>query len=127
MGFPGGTSGEESACQSWRHSRLDFWVRKIPLKEEMATLSRKVSLPGKFHRQRSLEGYSPSGCKQSDMTEHPQHTSREMRKVQRQMEIVDKEQYITSTPKVSFSSEVDLSVCHRHISFFSLFKLLLTM
>ena len=41
MGFPGGTSGGESACQSWRHSRLDFWVRKIPLKEEMATLSRK--------------------------------------------------------------------------------------
>ena len=61
------------------------------------------------------------------MTEHPQHTSKEMRKVQRQMEIVDKAQYIISTPKVSFSSEVDLTVCHHHISFFSLFKLLLTM
>ena len=98
-----------------------------PLKEEMATLSRKVSLPGKFHGQRSLEGYSPSGCKESDLTEHPAHTSKEIRKVQRQMEIVDKEQCITSTPKVSFSSAVDLTVCHHHISFFRLFKLLLTM
>ena len=28
-----------------------------------------VFLPGKFHRQRSLEGYSPWGRKESDMTE----------------------------------------------------------
>ena len=103
------------------------WVRKIPLKEEMATHSRKVSLPGNFHRQRSLEGSSPSGCKESDMTEHPEHKSREMRKVQWQMEIADKEQYMTGTPKVSFPSAVDLTVCHHHISFFSLFKPLLTM
>ena len=27
-------------------------------------------LPGKFHGQRSLEGYSPWGCKELDMTEH---------------------------------------------------------
>ena len=29
-----------------------------------------VFLPGKFHRQRSLAGYSPCGCTESDMTEH---------------------------------------------------------
>ena len=30
-----------------------------------------VLLPGKFHGQRSLAGYSPRGCKEcSDMTEH---------------------------------------------------------
>ena len=35
----------------------------------------QVFLPGKFHRQRSLAGYSPWGCKGSDMTEHtPTHT-----------------------------------------------------
>ena len=29
-----------------------------------------VFLPGKFYGQRRLEGYSPWGCKESDMTEH---------------------------------------------------------
>ena len=29
-----------------------------------------VFLPGKFHGQRSLTGYSPWGCKQLDLTEH---------------------------------------------------------
>ena len=29
-----------------------------------------VFLPGKFHGQRSLVGYSPWGCKESDTTEH---------------------------------------------------------
>ena len=28
-----------------------------------------VFLPGEFHGQRSLAGYSPWGCKESDMTE----------------------------------------------------------
>ena len=28
-----------------------------------------LSLPGEFHRQRSLVGYSPRGCKESDITE----------------------------------------------------------
>ena len=32
-----------------------------------------VFLPGESHGQRSLAGYSPRGCKESDMTEHP-HT-----------------------------------------------------
>ena len=32
LGFPGGTSGKESACQCRRHKRQRFdpWVRKIP-------------------------------------------------------------------------------------------------
>ena len=29
-----------------------------------------VLLSGKFHGLRSLAGYSPQGCKESDMTEH---------------------------------------------------------
>ena len=29
-----------------------------------------VFLPEKSHGQRSLEGYRPNGCKESDMTEH---------------------------------------------------------
>ena len=50
-----------------------------------------------------------------------------MRKEERQMEIVDKECSMTSTPKVSFSAAVDLTVYHHHTSFFSLFKVLLIM
>ena len=39
-----------------------------PLEEEMAPPP--VFLPGKVHGQRSLMGYSPWGCKESDTTEH---------------------------------------------------------
>ena len=38
------------------------------LEYEMATYP--VSLPGKFHGQRRLVGYSPWGCTESDMTEY---------------------------------------------------------
>ena len=38
-----------------------------PLEEEMATHS--VFLPGESHGQRSLAGYSPWGCKESNRTE----------------------------------------------------------
>ena len=33
-----------------------------------------VFLPGKFHGQRSLAGYSPWSHKESDMTKHMAHT-----------------------------------------------------
>ena len=32
-----------------------------------------VFLPGKSHGQRSLSGYGPSGCKESDTTEATEH------------------------------------------------------
>ena len=35
-----------------------------------------VFLPGKFHEQRNLAGYSPWGLKESDMTE-PQYAHRD--------------------------------------------------
>ena len=38
-----------------------------PLEKEMATT--QVFLPGEFHGQRNLAGYSPRGHKESDMTE----------------------------------------------------------
>ena len=31
-------------------------------------------LPGEFHGERSLEGYSPESCKDLDMTEGTEHT-----------------------------------------------------
>ena len=43
------------------------WVKKIPWCRKWQTAV--VFLPGKFHRQRSLSGYSPSSCKESNTTE----------------------------------------------------------
>ena len=70
MGFPSGTSGKESYCQCRRHKRHGFnpWVGKIPWSRKWQPTS--VFLPGEFHGQRSLAGYSPWGHKESDMTEH---------------------------------------------------------
>jgi len=44
-------------------------VRKIPWRREWQ--STPVFLPGEFHGQRSLAGYSPWGCKELDTTEQP--------------------------------------------------------
>ena len=59
VGFPGGTSGKEPACQCRRHKRFGFdpWLRKIPWRREW--LATPVFLPGKFHSQMSLVDYSP--------------------------------------------------------------------
>ena len=58
--------GKELACQC-RRCGFNSWVRKIPWRRKwQATL---VFLPSKVHVQRSLQGYSPWGRKQSDMTE----------------------------------------------------------
>ena len=63
-------SGKEPTCQCRRYtrSRFDTWIRKIP-RSSKGYLA-PVSLPGKFHGQRSLVGYSPLGCKESDATGH---------------------------------------------------------
>ena len=67
-GFPGSTSGKESACQCRRHKRFGFdpWVGKIPWRR--AWEPTPVFLPGESHGQGSLAGYSPWGCKELAMT-----------------------------------------------------------
>ena len=62
---PGGASGKESACQCRRcESRgFDPWVRKIPWSRKWQSTPVLIFLTGKFHEQRSLEGYSPCGRK----------------------------------------------------------------
>ena len=64
--FPGGACGKESTCQCKR-CRLDPWVGKIPWSRKWYPIP--VFLPGKSHEQRSLVGYIPWGCKDSDTTE----------------------------------------------------------
>ena len=56
------------AMQETQVQSLD---RKDSLEKEMATHS--SILPGESHRQRSLEGYSPWGCKESDTAEGVTH------------------------------------------------------
>ena len=53
--------GKESACQcrSYRKNGFHPWVRMIPWRRKWKLTP--GFLPGKFHRQRSLEGYSPWG------------------------------------------------------------------
>ena len=72
-GFPGGASGKEPACQCRRQKRHGFdpWVGKIPWRR--AWQPTPVFLPGESHGQRSLAGYSPQGCKESDTTEATWH------------------------------------------------------
>ena len=52
-----------------RHKRLGFspWVGKIPWRREWQPTP--VFLPGEFHGQRSLVGYSSWGLKELDATE----------------------------------------------------------
>ena len=68
--------GEASACQCERQKEME--VQSLGpedlLEEEMATHS--SILAWKIAWKRSLVGYSPWGCKQSDMTEHATHTTR---------------------------------------------------
>ena len=66
VGFPKWGSGKESACQC-RRRRFNPWVRKSPWCRKWQPTPE--FLPGKFHGQRSLEGYSPWVRQESDMTE----------------------------------------------------------
>ena len=75
-----------------------MWVRSLGWEKEMATPL--VFLPGKSHGQRSLVGYSPQGCKESDMTDHT-HTQRSIENYQNAL-------LLTGTLTPGFSVEL----CH---------------
>ena len=64
MGLPSGSDSKESAC---RRPRFNPWIRRSPWRREW--LPTPVFFLGAFHGQRSLGGYSPWGCKESDTTE----------------------------------------------------------
>ena len=63
------------AVQETQRCRFDHWVRKIPWRR--ARQSTPVFLPGEFHGQRSLVGYSPWGGQDSDMTKVIEHAHTE--------------------------------------------------
>ena len=67
-----------SVCLQCGRPGFDPWVGKIPWRRIWHPTP--VFLPGDSHGQRSLAGYSPWGCKESDMTEqlhfHFRHCSK---------------------------------------------------
>ena len=73
VGFPGGASGKEPACQCGRHKSRGCGrsVRKIPWRR--AWQPTPGLLPKESHGQRRLVGYRPWGRDESDMTEVTYH------------------------------------------------------
>ena len=61
FGFPNGSDGKESILQC-RKPGFAPWFMKVPWRREW--LPSPVHLPGEFHGQRSLVGYSPLGHSQ---------------------------------------------------------------
>ena len=57
--------------------KFNPWIRKIPWRRKWQPTP--VFLPGKLCEQRSLVGYSPWGCKESDRTEHACTDARRLR------------------------------------------------
>ena len=63
--FPGNTMVKNTPAK--RHV-YNPWVGKIPWSRKWQ--STPVFLAGKFHGERTLAGYNPWVCKESDLTEH---------------------------------------------------------
>ena len=57
----------QNKCMLENNNGFDPWVGKIPWRREW--LPTPVFLPEEFHGQRSLMGYCPWGCKETDTTE----------------------------------------------------------
>ena len=74
MGLPWWVSGKESTCNTG--DPANPWVGKVPRRRER--LPTPVFLPGEFHGQKSLLGYSPWGHKELDMTEETENAVRKI-------------------------------------------------
>ena len=71
--FPGWLRWQ-SICLQCRRPRFNPWVRKIPWRRKWQPTP--LFLLEEFQGQRSLAGYSPWGCKESDTTERLPHLYR---------------------------------------------------
>ena len=71
MGFLGGSVSRKSACQC-RRPEFNLWAGKISWRRTWQPPP--VFLPGEFHGQRSLVGYSSWGRRELDTIEQLTHT-----------------------------------------------------
>ena len=69
----GWCNGKDSTCQEIQEIQFQSLDQENPCGRKWQLTP--VFLPAKFHEQRNLEGYSPWGHKESDITEHPHTTS----------------------------------------------------
>ena len=81
IGFPQWLNGKESACPC-RRCGFDPWIKKIPWRREQQ--STPGFLPGEFHGQRSLVGYSPWGRKELDVTLQRENNNKHTRRISRE-------------------------------------------
>ena len=65
--LPSWLSGTSLQCRRHRIHEFNPWVGKVPWRR--ARQPTRVFLPGESRGLRSLVGYSPWGCKESDTTE----------------------------------------------------------
>jgi len=66
--------GKESSCNAGGGGRHKFNPRVGKIPWRTAWLPTPVFLPGEFHEQRSLVGYSPWGREESDTSEVTEHS-----------------------------------------------------
>ena len=69
LGFPSGSAGKESACNAGDTGDMGSIHGSGRSPGEGNDNPLQLFLPGESHGQRSLVGYSPWDCKESDMTE----------------------------------------------------------
>ena len=74
LGFPRGSDGKEFTCNAGDPGLIPR--SGIPWRRERQPTP--VFLPGEFHGQKRLVGYSPMGRKKSDMTKQLTHTHRHL-------------------------------------------------
>ena len=72
--FPDGSARIHLQCKRHRRCRFDSWGRKMPWRRKWQPTP--VFLPGRFHGLKSLLGYSPWVCTESDTTGVTWHTCR---------------------------------------------------
>ena len=69
MGFPGASVVKNPPANAGDTRDMGLMLsQEVPWRRKWQHTP--VFLPGKFHGQKSVAGYSPRGCKESDMTEH---------------------------------------------------------
>ena len=71
--FPGDSVGKESACNAGDTGDMGLISGCGKISWRKTWQPTPVFLPGQFHVQRSLAGYSPCGRKESDMTKATEH------------------------------------------------------